>query len=68
MVPGNPRLSVSRSCWDEKETLIVRISQVESRMLGTDGIVDVENVMLNGQAGNLVLETEEIPVRGEIYA
>ena len=53
--------------WAESENLVVRISQIEALLLGTEGIVDVENTMLNGTAGNMVLEADEIPARGDIH-
>lgn len=49
---------------DPTATLTVRISQIETRLLGIKGILDVENTTLNGQAQNLPLDVNAIPVRG----
>lgn len=52
--------------WESEEFLIVRINQLESRLLALEGIVDIENTRLNGNAGNLTLCTDCIPVRGTV--
>lgn len=51
--------------WDDVD-IIIRISQIETRILGIEGVIDVGNTEINGIAENLVLESDEIPVRGEI--
>lgn len=53
--------------WAENETIIIRISKIESRMLDVMGIIDITNTMLNGKAQNLVLNSDEIAIRGEVY-
>ena len=54
------------SNWDTNENLIVRISQIEARLLNLTGIVDIENTTLNTLAQNLVLEGNSIPIRGGV--
>lgn len=51
---------------DPTATLTVRVSQIETRLLGIKGILDVENTTLNGQAQNLPLDVNAIPVRGTV--
>lgn len=51
--------------WEDVD-IIIRISQIETRILGIEGVIDVGNTEINGVAENLVLESDEIPVRGEI--
>lgn len=46
--------------------LIVRISQIESRILTISGISDIVHTSLNGNEENLVLGADELAVRGEI--
>lgn len=55
-----------RSQWADSETLVVRISQIEVRILGVTGIVDIQNTKLNGQQQNIELGSYEIPVLGEV--
>ena len=55
-----------RSEWAESNSLVVRISQIEVRMLDIAGIVDVQNTKLNGQQQNIELGPYEIPVLGEV--
>lgn len=46
--------------------LTVRISQIESRLLEIEQIVDIQDTILNGQAGNLTLGQDELAVRGVV--
>ena len=46
--------------------LIIRISQIETRILGIQGIIDVENTTLNGYAENFILGAYEVPVFGGV--
>lgn len=59
-------LSELRSQWADNEKLIVRISQIETRILSCPGVVDITDTTLNGSAINLTLGADDIPVRGEI--
>lgn len=52
--------------WDSEQNLIVRISQLEARILNCEGVVDVYGTSLNGSTSNLSLGEFEIPVRGTI--
>lgn len=46
--------------------LTIRTSQIESRILGIEGITDISHTKLNGVEENLVLSVTELAVRGEI--
>jgi uncharacterized phage protein gp47/JayE len=52
--------------WADNQNLIVRISQLESRILDCEGVLDVFGATLNGSATNFSLDEDSIPVRGEI--
>jgi uncharacterized phage protein gp47/JayE len=52
--------------WDDNDSLIIRISQLESRLLNVTGVVDVTGTTINGEASNLVLSADAIPVRGTV--
>lgn len=52
--------------WDKNDSLIVRTSQVEARMLLLEGVLDVVSVKLNGASDNITLEYNQIPVRGDL--
>ena len=54
------------SVWDDNENLIVRISQLESKILACEGVLDVQGTTLNGSTSNLSLAVDEIPVRGTV--
>ena len=49
--------------WEDVD-IIIRISQIEARILGIEGVIDVGDTEINGVAENLVLESDEIPVKG----
>jgi uncharacterized phage protein gp47/JayE len=46
--------------------IVVRISQIESRLLEISEIVDIQDTTLNGIAANLTLSTDELAVRGAV--
>lgn len=50
----------------DKNNLIVRISQIETRLLDVEGVLDVANTTLNGVAENLNIDSDNIPTRGVI--
>lgn len=59
-------LYLLRKAWADEEALIVRISQIESRLLTVKGIIDVNGTLLNGQAANIELGIDEIPLLGAV--
>lgn len=61
-------LELAKSWADQEEALVCRISQVESRLLDIDGILDIAGTKLNGAATNYALTLDHIPVLGEITA
>ncbi len=52
--------------WADNENLIVRISQLETRLLNVAGIIDISDTKLNGLEQNLLLDKDCIPVRGDV--
>lgn len=50
-----------RSKWNE-EDIVVRLSQIEARLLDIEGIIDVQGTKLNGSSNNLYLTDEQVPV------
>lgn len=52
-----------RKDWETAEgTLVVRVSQIESRLLNLTGVLDIADTQLNGEEINLTLNVEELPV------
>lgn len=49
--------------WDKEENLIVRISQIETRLLGISGVLDITNTKINNGTANISLDSDQIPVR-----
>lgn len=62
--------------WDSLECIIIRIAQIEHRLMSVTGIIDVANTTLTtndgtattGQSGNVVLDENAIAEWGEINA
>jgi hypothetical protein len=58
------------SLWDANDELVVRASQIESRLLNESGgrVIDISALSLNGGAAgrNVVLTVHEIPIRGTV--
>ncbi|MCL2843600.1 MAG: baseplate J/gp47 family protein [Oscillospiraceae bacterium] len=54
------------AAWDRGETLVVRVSQVDTRLLDVTGVLDVADTTLNGQRGNLSLQVMQVPTLGTL--
>ena len=52
--------------WADEERLVVRLSQIETRLLDISGVLDVEESTIEGERRNLVLEPLEIPSLREL--
>lgn len=54
--------------WDENndKTLVVRVSQIESRILTCTGVLDIQDTTINGSTNYVQLEKNQIPVRGSV--
>ncbi len=58
-------LSLRRE-WAESAHTVIRISQIETRILSVTGVTDVSNTKINGEANNLTLTQYQIPVPGGV--
>lgn len=57
-----------RRNWGGSSVTVVRISQIETRLLSIKGIVDIGGTKLNGAEENLTLGELQIPVLGGVEA
>jgi uncharacterized phage protein gp47/JayE len=57
-----------RQAWEENEfnNTLVRISQIEAKILAIEGVLDVSNTKINTVADNLILDYTKIPILGEV--
>lgn len=55
-----------RKTWASSNELIVRISQIETKLLSVEGVIDVSSTKINGKAENLNLNENQIPIFGSI--
>ena len=56
-----------RKAWADSTYLIVRTSQIDTRLLGVQGVLDVQDTLVNGSHDNFVLGKYEIPVLGGVF-
>lgn len=54
------------SVWEDENNIIVRISQLETRILGVKGVLDVMNTTINGVSENYTVHKDSIVKRGEL--
>ena len=54
-----------RKVWEDGN-LVVRISQIETRLLNIEGVLDVTNTKINGVDSNLAIEQSELPIFGGV--
>lgn len=59
-------LSELRKAWGNTDDIIVRVAQIESRILALEGVLDISGTTLNGTAGNLTLGKNRIPALGTV--
>ncbi|AET70758.1 putative phage Mu protein gp47-like protein [Desulfosporosinus orientis DSM 765] len=55
-----------RKNWEDSTNLVIRISQIETRILGIMGVLDIQNTKINGSAQNVLLSEIEIPIFGTV--
>ncbi len=55
-----------RKEWADEKNTIVRSSRIEMKVLDVMGVVDIENIKLNGKVGNIVIDEGKIPVLGTV--
>lgn len=55
-----------RTSWQDEDYLIVRIAQIESRVLTVEGVLDVADTTINGEATNLILDNYAVPIFSEV--
>lgn len=51
---------------EDQAGVIVRISQIEIRLLGVEGVIDIADTVLNGGTSNIAVDKESIPKRGVV--
>lgn len=53
--------------WSKQEQpLVIRVSQIESRILDVQGIMDITDTQINGMAANYTLKLDHIPQLGTV--
>lgn len=52
--------------WANQSGITVRVSQVETKVLSVDGVIDITGTKINGGTQNIALASDAIPVMGGI--
>ena len=55
-----------RRAWETADGITVRIARIEAAILALDGVMDVDETMLNGSSENLALDAYAVPVLGGV--
>lgn len=55
-----------RIVWEDNESLVVRISQIESKILNIEGVLDVTETTINGQTSNVKVTEAYLPILGSV--
>ena len=55
-----------RKDWANQGSLIVKTAQIDTRILGIQGILDITDTRINGSTSNLILSAYQIPVMGGV--
>lgn len=55
-----------RKTWEDTTSIVVRVSQIEARILNIDDILDVSNTKMNGMASNMKISSNNIPTIGTV--
>lgn len=48
--------------WEVNDSVIVRLSRIDTILLNAAGVIDISNTVLNGQAMNIALDKFQIPI------
>lgn len=62
----NDYLISLRKKWADSDKTVVRISQIEMRLLDISGIADIHDTKINGAESNLILDSLQIPILGGV--
>lgn len=55
-----------RKNWANQTSTVVRISQIETKILQIEGIIDIQNTKINGSTSNLILTEYQVPIFGGV--
>lgn len=55
-----------RKKWANQSNTVVRISQIETRILQIEGIIDIQNTKINNSTSNLTLTEYQVPIFGGV--
>lgn len=54
--------------WQNRDNVIVRIAEINARLLAIPAVLDITGTMLNGAENNVMVDADSIPVRGDFEA
>ena len=55
-----------KKTWEDSNGIVVRISQIETRILNIEDVLDISNTKINNTASNIEVASNQIPVIGTV--
>lgn len=55
-----------RRTWEDTTGIVVRVSQIEARILNIADILDISNTEMNGMTSNIEISSNSIPTIGTV--
>lgn len=55
-----------RKNWADSDSTVVRVAQIENKILNIDGVLDIQNTSINDTTVNIILGKYDIPVLGGV--
>lgn len=55
-----------RKTWVNQPQIIIRIAQIEARIVTVPGVADIQNTRINDEDTNITLEADQIPMLGTV--
>lgn len=62
----NDYLLQLKKSWENEQKIIVRLSQIEARILNIETVLDITNTTLNSKTSNIELKEMQIPILKEV--
>ncbi len=55
-----------RESWENENSITVRRSRIEMKVLEVEGVIDIEDILLNDSTENIIIDSDKIPVLGTV--
>lgn len=59
-------LAELRSSWADNDSIIIRIAEIEARIMNISSVIDINSTRINSSSSNLTLNADEVPIVGGV--